>query len=90
MSCLLLLLYLKLKDVEHFYNSDRIWHALHNIDYKFLLIPIAFILLRIWSLVVDVTLIYVGVPVEQIPKTVAIIFVYLSVSCVRRDAYCKP
>ena len=41
-----------------FISSLRFWTAFQNVDYKFLLIPVAFILLRVWSCLMTIIVIY--------------------------------
>ena len=41
-------------------HAEDYWEVMNNIDYKFALIPLAFILIRIWSVVGDIVYIYVG------------------------------
>lgn len=48
--------------------------AVSNVDYKFMMIPLAFILLRIWSLILSVC------PHPHIPVVVHQILKYLAVS----------
>lgn len=42
-------------------QSNRLLSALQKLDYKFLLVPVVFILLRIWSFIGDIVFVYFGV-----------------------------
>ena len=52
--------------------------ALLSIDYKFLAIPLAFILLRVWSFVADVLHLYIGM--HHLSKPVSLTLIVLGVS----------
>ena len=49
-------------------------------DYKFLLVPVVFIILRIWTCISVFVFIYIGIRFEQVPETVGTILLNLSVS----------
>lgn len=49
-------------------HADDYWEVMNNIDYKFGAIPVAFILIRIWSLISDIVYIYVRMTSAQLPK----------------------
>ena len=53
-------------------HAEDYWEVMNNIDYKFALIPVAFILIRIWSLVSDIVYIYAGLSPDKhhLPKGV--------------------
>lgn len=59
-----------------FVSSERFWNAVHSLDFKLLLIPLAFLLLRIWSFIEAIVYIYMG---EHLPDTVHHVIIYLSV-----------
>ena len=42
--------------------KDKLWTAVHNVDFKFILVPITFIFLRIWTCILTVVLVYIGLP----------------------------
>lgn len=42
-------------------NTKGFWEAMHRIDYKFILIPVFFLVLRIWSFVVDLLMVYIHI-----------------------------
>ena len=52
--------------------------ALHNVEYKFLLIPVAFIILRVWTCILGILFVYVGMDPKHFPK-VTLAFMILSV-----------
>jgi G protein-coupled receptor 157 len=56
-------------------SKDRFWTAVHNLDYKLLLIPLAFLLLRVWSLIDSIIYVYAG---QTLQDNVHKPFVYLS------------
>ena len=62
-------------------GSRTFWtQALHFLDYKLLLIPLGFILLRVWTCVVNILFTYVGVPLSDLPAWLCNMLIYLSVS----------
>lgn len=59
-------------------QSDRLLSALQKLDYKFLLVPVVFILLRMWSFMGDIVFVYFGL--SQIhPHGLAKMLMYLEV-----------
>ena len=44
--------------------------ALKNVEYKLLLIPVAFIVLRVWSCTLGILFVYAGLTAKQIPTLV--------------------
>ena len=67
----------QLKRSTMFVSSERFWIAVHNLDFKLLLVPVAFLLLRIWSFIEAVVYIYMG---QHLPDGLHHWMVYLSVS----------
>ena len=55
--------------------KEQFWKAVNVLEYKFLSIPIAFFLLRMWTCIINVVYVYVniGKPIPQV-------LIYLSVS----------
>ncbi len=47
-------------------NTEQYHQALQSVDYKFLLIPVAFVILRIWSCITVAVFIYAGLQVGDI------------------------
>ena len=45
--------------------------ALQNVEYKFLLIPLAFIILRVWSCILVILFVYVGMDPTTLTPTQA-------------------
>lgn len=61
-------------------SARGFWQAMDNIDYKFILIPLMFILLRIWSIIIHILLVYIQLPPESVPSWILQTLVYFSVS----------
>ena len=53
---------------------------MYILDYKFLLIPLAFTILRIWTLLYNILKIYINL--EHIPNSVSVAFIILTVCSV--------
>ena len=49
-------------------HAEDYWEVMNNIDYKFAAIPIAFILIRIWSLISDILYVYVQLSPNKLLK----------------------
>ena len=69
---------LQAKNTAVYRQSDRLMLALVSIDYKFILIPLAFILLRIWSFIGDILHLYIGM--SRLDPRVSLILIILGVS----------
>jgi len=67
---------LQVKMTKKYAGEQQLWSALQNVDYKFLLIPIVFISLRIWGCIDD----WILLANYQLPKWAAKAFFYISVS----------
>ena len=76
--CTRLLLFMQIKVTKKYASEKQMWTALHNVDYKFLLIPIIFISLRIWTCFTLWITDYAGVRVDD-EWYIQVLF-YLSVS----------
>ena len=50
-------------------HTEDYWEVMNNIDYKFAAIPIAFVLIRIWSLVSDIIYVYASVSPKSLPRS---------------------
>ncbi len=63
-------------------NTDckLFWQTMHNMDYKFILIPVMFIFLRIWTVILNVIEIYFKIRPEFVVPWVMNVLLYLSVS----------
>ncbi len=57
-------------------GSKLFWQTMHNMDYKFILIPVMFIFLRVWSLIISILLDYVRV---EVPPATLLALIYLAV-----------
>lgn len=51
-----------------------------SLIYKFLFIPVVFVLLRLWTSILNILYVYVGLEEEQVPFWVNETLVYLAVS----------
>ena len=58
-------------------SQESYWTAVRNLDYKLLLIPVAFILLRLWSIIDSTIYIYTNM---ELSNSIHTFLVYLSVS----------
>ena len=67
------------KRTKKFVSERRFWQAINVLDYKFVFIPVAFIILRIWTCIMNVLYVYSQVG-YKLPKGVGIALIYLSVS----------
>ena len=67
------------KRTKKFISERRFWQAVNMLDYKFVFIPVAFIVLRIWSCIMNVLYVYSDVG-YKLPKGVGNTLIYLSVS----------
>ena len=70
---------LKEKKTSQFVTQKKFWDSVHMMDYKFMLIPVFFILLRIWSCISDVMM-FADIDVDNIPSGVTLALLILSVS----------
>lgn len=68
-------------------DSKLFWQAMHNIDYKFILIPVMFIFLRVWTLVLNLLEIYLQIRPRNIVPWAMNALLYLSVSFDLLTAY---
>ncbi len=73
-------LFSQLKKSQPYFNSERYHQALHSVDYKFLLIPVAFVILRIWTCICGVLFIYSDVEFKDVPKWLGVLLINFSVS----------
>lgn len=65
---------IQLERTKGYVPKEQFWKAVNVLEYKFLSIPIAFFLLRLWTCIIN--LIYVYILITEIPP----VLVYLSVS----------
>ena len=64
-------------------SQAKLRAKLSSIDFKLTAIPLVFVLLRIWSLIISIVYDYVHVNESNIPKWVEYVLVYLSVSFIK-------
>lgn len=74
------LLQLKISKKNHNLPESRFWSSMNYVDYKFVLIPVIFVLLRVWTFILTVLLEYAKIDEDQIPTPVLKTLLYLSVS----------
>ena len=67
-----------MKEVKNYITPKRFWSSLHHVDYKFVIIPVVFIFLRIWSGIMNILYLYARI--ETLPKELNQALLYLSVS----------
>lgn len=53
---------------------------MNSVDYKFILIPVIFVLLRMWSCIVNILFVYVNLKESDLNYYIIQILLYLSVS----------
>ena len=70
---------MQVKEVEEYISSKRFWSSLHHVDYKFLIIPVVFVFLRVWSIILSVLYDYLQMDVDQVPYQFNLALLYLSV-----------
>ena len=62
-------------------GAKRYWKsALEFLDFRLLLIPVAFMLLRMWTCIINLLFIYIGVDPTQLSPHISRTLIYLSVS----------
>jgi hypothetical protein len=70
---------MQLADSRNFPSKEHIWMALHNVDYKLILIPVTFIFLRIWTCIIAATFVYSRILIVNIHnQTFVRALIYLS------------
>ena len=69
-----------MKDVEELISPERFWSSLHHVDYKFLIIPVVFVFLRVWTIILSILYDYVQLDIKQVPSKLNLALLYLSVS----------
>ncbi|XP_019852969.1 PREDICTED: probable G-protein coupled receptor 157 [Amphimedon queenslandica] len=61
---------MELSGTKNLISKDKLWTAVHNVDFKFILVPITFIFLRIWTCILTVFLVYIGLPfIGKVPHS---------------------
>lgn len=74
----MLCLFEQLERTKNYVPKKQFWKAVNVLEYKFLSIPIAFFLLRMWTCIINLFYIYIRVQSGNIPQPL----VYLSVSVI--------
>ena len=57
--------------------KEKFWSSLNHVDYKFVIIPVVFVFLRIWTEIVVILYIYVKI---GLPTGANLALFYLAVS----------
>ena len=70
---------LQVRDVEEYKSPRQFWSSLHHVEYKFLVIPLVFLFLRVWSLILSILYDYLELDVDQVPSQLNLALLYLSV-----------
>ena len=65
---------------DHNISPKKFWSSLNFVDYKFILIPVMFILLRLCTCILTILFDYANLKEETIPIPVIKALIYLSVS----------
>ena len=67
-----------MKEVKNYITPERFWSSLHHVDYKFVIIPIVFVFLRIWTGIMNI--LYLYIQLDGVPPRLNQALLYLSVS----------
>ena len=71
----------QIKEVKNYITPKRFWSSLHHVDYKFVIIPVVFVFLRIWTGIMNILYLYIRVDeVATLPQRLNQALLYLSVS----------
>ena len=71
----------QVKEMENHFNAKRFWSSLNHVDYKFVIIPVVFVFLRIWTEIMNILFLYVQISYDTLPESVTLALLYLSVCC---------
>ena len=71
-----------MKEVESYISPDRFWSSLHHVDYKFLIIPVVFVFLRVWTEILSILYDYIKIAPERVPTGINLLLYYLAVSAI--------
>lgn len=77
--CMYMLQYHELKQLSAA-DGSMYWKMMYNIDYKFIMIPVMFIFLRLWTLVINILIVYLRIPQTNISPNLLEALFYLAVS----------
>ena len=69
-------------EVKNYITPKRFWSSLHHVDYKFVIIPVVFVFLRIWTGIMNILYLYIQLDheVATLPQRLNQALLYLSVS----------
>ena len=73
----------QIKETKDYITPKRFWSSLHHVDYKFVIIPVVFVFLRIWTSIMNILYLYVRVDEvtpHSLPQWLNQTLLYLSVS----------
>ena len=65
---------------NNYITAEKFWSSLSHVDYKFVIIPVVFVFLRIWTEIVNILYLYIRIDVKKLPTQVDLALLYLSVS----------
>ena len=75
---------MQIKETKNYnITPKRFWSSLHHVDYKFVLIPVVFVFLRIWTGIMNILYLYIRVDevaTYTLPQWINQALLYLSVS----------
>lgn len=69
-----------MKEVTNRITPKQFWSSLHHVDYKFVIIPVVFIFLRIWSAIMNILYLYARIDSDALSNELSLALLYLSVS----------
>ena len=72
---------LQFRGSKEYTTSKTLRRAVHNVDYKFIAIPLVFIILRMWTCIQGIVIVYVNM--KTIPHWLASVLLYLSVGVIK-------
>ena len=75
-------IYSQVKNTALYRRSDKFLLALLSVDYKFLLVPLAFIFLRLWSFIGDIIHLYMGI--ENMNEKLSLALIIMAVKINKR------
>ena len=70
-----------MKEVKDYLATNkRFWSSLHQMNDKFLVIPVVFIFLRVWTGIVNILYLYARLDTAALSEELNLALLYLSVS----------
>ena len=70
----------QMKEVKDYITPKKFWSSLHHVDYKFLIIPVVFVFLRVWTGIMNILYLYLRLDTAALSKELNLALLYLSVS----------